>query len=74
MRRALFLLFVCVPFALADEKTDPKDPKAPKPREVTVDGKLPPARGQFGEPTKITTEKELEKSITDKDTRAAILK
>jgi hypothetical protein len=74
MCRALFALFVCaLLLVLADEKADPKDPKAPKAREITV-GKLPAARGEFDKPTKITTEKELEKSLADKDTRAAILK
>jgi hypothetical protein len=74
MCRALLTLLVCAPLVLAEDKAEPKGPKAPKAREVAVDGKLPAARGQFGEPAKITTEKELEKSIADKDTRAAILK
>jgi hypothetical protein len=73
MRRALYALLVCAPLVIADDKTEPKDPKAPKAREITI-GKLPPALGQFGKPTKITTEKELEKSIADKDTRAKVLK
>jgi hypothetical protein len=74
MHRAAFLLIACAPFAPGDEKAEPKDPKAPKAREITVAGKLPQVRGLFDKPTQITTEKELEKSIPDKDTRAAILK
>src|SRR5215208_1407133 len=74
MRRALFALLMCAPLVLADDKSEPPAPKAPKAREVTIAGKLPRVRGLFDKPTQITTEKELEASLPDKDARAAVLK
>lgn len=72
MRLTLFtLLVVALPVALADE-TEPKDSKI-KAREITVKG-LPSVRGAFKEPTKITTDKELEKAISSKETREEIRK
>jgi hypothetical protein len=72
MRRVVFTLLVCAPLVLADEKAEPKDPKAPKAREIAV-GQLN-VRGLFDKPTQITSAKELEKSVADKDARGAILK
>src|SRR5262245_57414433 len=82
MRTAPIVLLIFAPLALADDKSEPNDPKAPKAREVKLEVNSraaaalgPPwTRAQFDKPTKITTEKELAKSIPDKDMLGKVLK
>jgi hypothetical protein len=74
MRRAFFVMLVCAPLVTADDKSEPKDPKAPKAREITFSGEKVRLEGQWEKPTKVTTEKELAKVVADKDERAAVLK
>src|SRR5262245_45757037 len=70
MRRAVFALFLFAPLVAADDKAEPKDPKAPKPREVAFDREEVRLEGQWEKPTKVN----VEKVVADKNERAAILK
>jgi hypothetical protein len=74
MRRALFALLVCAPLVTADDKAEPPDPKAPKPREIAIGPQRTRYQGEFQKPTKVTTEEGLAKYVTDKGDRAKVLK
>lgn len=73
MRLAALTLFLAVPLVLADDKSEPKDPNAPKAREITVKG-LPTQRGAFGKPEKMTTEAEMKKVVLDASAQKEISK
>jgi len=68
----LFLGLVC-PMLRAQE-ADPKDPKAPRAREIVVEGVRVEARGQASRPTKVTSAEELAKLIGDKEALGKVLK
>jgi hypothetical protein len=59
MRLTLFAVLLVVPAALAD--VEPKDKKVVA-REIVVSG-LPSIRAAFGEPTKITSKEDAEKTL-----------
>src|SRR5262249_24805100 len=61
MRLSLLIVLFVAPVALAGDDPEPKDRK-PVAREIAVDG-LPRMRAAFGEPTKIATKEDLEKTL-----------
>lgn len=67
MSTALAFLLLSVPFAGAVAvDVEPKDPDAPKPREITVArGTFAPGRGAIGDPLKIANGEELKKAASD---------
>lgn len=74
IRLTLLALLVVVPVAFSDDQAEPKDPKAPKTREIKVKLSAPLRGGAVGKPTKITTAEELGKEVTDADARKEVLK
>jgi hypothetical protein len=74
MRPALFILFLCAP-ALPAADPEPKDPKAPKPREIAAAGlRLEDRPGRVSDPAKVDSAEALAKFIPDREWQARLKK
>jgi hypothetical protein len=73
VRLLLLTRVVAVPAALAADNPDPKDKRAPRPREIKVKS-LTGGKGQLDKPEKIGGKDDLEKTIASKEVRAEIAK